>query len=343
MAAFPNEQAADKSRDALRAAQLYYLQDITMETIAAELQTSRSSVSRLLSFARDSGLVEIQIKSPANRVSTVQQRIRADYGVTAHIVPVPNSTNEVDRLERVAVSAARILTPFVDSNMTLGIAWGGTMSAVSRHLTEKVTHNATIVQLNGAANTHTSGIIYASEIMSRFGTAFGAGVEQFPVPAFFDDPATKKAMWRERAIRRVLDIQTRLDVALFGLGSTDAAVPSHVHIGGYLDDRDYAALSDQDVVGDVAAVFYRRDGTFDGIRINERSSGPDLALLAQVPRRLCVVSGRSKLTALRGALAANLITDLIVDEATAHLLVGAEPDPASSPARTRRGTPIMEG
>ena len=44
---------------ALTAAQLYYMQDKTMEVIAQELKTSRSSVSRLLSFARESGLVDI--------------------------------------------------------------------------------------------------------------------------------------------------------------------------------------------------------------------------------------------------------------------------------------------
>ena len=321
MTAVEMEHSADKTRDALRAAQLYYLQDITMEAIAHELHTSRSSVSRLLSFARESGLVEIQVISPLDRASTVQRKIREDYGVTAHIVPVPNATNEVDRLERVAVSAARILTPFFDSNMTLGIAWGGTMSAVSRHLPEKSTHNGVVVQLNGAANTHTTGILYASQIMSRFGVAYGATVEQFPVPAFFDDPATKQAMWRERAVMRVLDIQKRMDIALFGLGSTNAAVPSHVHIGGYLDDQDYAALAAEDVVGDVAAVFYRRDGSYGSVAMNERSSGPGLDLIARVPRRICVVSGRSKLDALRGALAAGLITDLIVDEATANLLL----------------------
>ncbi|MDO9397443.1 MAG: sugar-binding transcriptional regulator, partial [Herbiconiux sp.] len=37
----------EKERDALRAAHLYYMQDLTMEAIAAELHTSRSSVSRL--------------------------------------------------------------------------------------------------------------------------------------------------------------------------------------------------------------------------------------------------------------------------------------------------------
>jgi DNA-binding transcriptional regulator LsrR (DeoR family) len=39
-----------------------------------------------------------------------------------------------------------------------------------------------------------------------------------------------------------------------------------------------------------------------------------------VPRRLCVVSGVSKLASLRGALAAGLVTDLVVDEAVARAL-----------------------
>lgn len=315
------EPGAERSRDALRAAQLYYLQDITMEAIASELHVSRSSVSRLLSFARDTGLVEIQVKSPVDRVSAAVQRIRERHGVTAHIVPVPRATNEVDRLERVAVTAARILTPFFDSNMTMGVAWGSTISAVSRHLPQKVTHSSSIVQLSGAANTLSTGIDYASEIMSRFGRAYGATVEQFPVPAFFDDPATKEALWRERAIRRVLDIQKRMDIALFGLGSTFADVPSRVHIGGYLDDADYASLTAAGVVGDLASVFYRSDGTSEGIEMNARSSGPSLDLLRRVPRRIGVVSGRAKLPALLGALAAGLITDLIIDEVTAHLII----------------------
>ena len=44
---------------ALTAAQLYYMQDQTMDVIARELGTSRSSVSRLLSFAREVGLPDV--------------------------------------------------------------------------------------------------------------------------------------------------------------------------------------------------------------------------------------------------------------------------------------------
>jgi deoxyribonucleoside regulator len=41
----------------LAASSMYYLQDIKMETIASRLHMSRSSVSRLLRDARESGLV----------------------------------------------------------------------------------------------------------------------------------------------------------------------------------------------------------------------------------------------------------------------------------------------
>jgi DNA-binding transcriptional regulator LsrR (DeoR family) len=311
-----------KTRDALTAAQLYYLQDLTMDAIAHELHTSRSSVSRLLGHARETGLVEIQVKSPLDMPRQLEGDIRSEFGVVAHVVPVPDQTSDVDRLERVALSAARILGGFFDSNMSMGVAWGSTMSALSRHLLAKPTHNSSIVQLNGAANPRTTGLLYASEILQRFGAAYSATVQQFPVPAVFDDPATKAALWRERSISRVVALQNNLDVAVFGLGSPFAGVPSHVYIGGYLDDDDFASLRAAGVVGDVATVFYREDGSTDGISLNERSSGPSMEVLTGIARRVCVVAGETKLQSLRGALAAGLVTDLIVDSGTARMLVG---------------------
>lgn len=314
----------DKIRDALKAGHLYYMQDLTMEAIAREMRTSRSSVSRLLSYARSSGLVTIQIAQPHEGASRIQQEIHDRYGIAAHIVPVPAAISDVDRLERVAISAARILDRFIDSNMTVGIAWGSTMSALSRHLVPRDLHSVEFVQLNGAGNTYTTGVLYASEILRRFGDAFSGTIQEFPVPALFDDPQTKRAMWRERSTRRILDIQERMDVALFGLGSPFSEVRSHVYAGGYLDAEDYASLDASGVVGDVATVFFREDGSHHSIPLNERASGPAIDLITRAPRRVCIVSGPSKVHSLRGALAAGLITDLVADEGTARALVTSE-------------------
>jgi len=291
-----------------------------MEAIATEMRVSRSSVSRLLSQARATGIVEIRLHAP-NEAGTRLEKVLADrYGINVHVVPIAGRISDIDRLERVAITAARLLTRYVDSNMVIGVAWGSTIGAISRHLVPRETHNSVIVQMNGAGNLETTGVEYTSEILQRFGRAFSADLEQFPVPAFFDDPATREAVWRERSTRRILDVQRRMDVALFGLGSPFSEVPSQVYIGGYLDADDYASLSEDGAVGDVATVFYRLDGSHDGIRLNRRATGLDLDQLRRVARRIAVASGPQKLDSVRGVLAAGLVTDLILDEGLARRL-----------------------
>ncbi len=313
---------------ALHAAQLYYLQDLTMDTIAAELGTSRSSVSRLLDYARSTGLVEIQVHSPVDRAVHIEQEIARRFRVAAHVVPIPGDVSDIDRLNRVAMTAGRLLPRFIDSNMTIGIAWGSTLGALSQHLTPKETHNTVVVQMNGAGNFQTSGIDYASEILERFGRAYGAHAQQFPVPTFFDHAETKQAFWRERSTRRMLEVISHMDVAIFGLGSPFAEVQSRVYAGGYLDRADYKSLADDHVVGDVATVFYRADGTWKDITMNARGTGPSLDRLRNVPRRIGVASGLQKLASLRGALAARLVTDLVLDEGLARRLVDDTTDRA---------------
>ncbi|GAA3945512.1 sugar-binding transcriptional regulator [Microbacterium soli] len=309
-----------KTTAALTAAKLYYLQDMTMDAIAAELSTSRSSVSRLLAHARKTGLVDIRVNSPFERAGQLEERLRSRFRIAAHVVPMSGIVNEVERLERVALTAGRLVSQFVESNMVVGVAWGSTIGMVSRTLVPKETHGTTVVQLNGAGNVQTSGLEYSSEILQRFGRAFGAQVEQFPVPAFFDDPDTRAAMWRERSTRRVLSFQSKMDIAVFGLGSPQSEVPSRVYVGGYLNRDDYRSLREDGVIGDLATVFFRADGSWRDIRLNARSTGPGLDRLRRVPRRVCVVSGAAKEGPLRAAIAAGAVTDVVLDESLARML-----------------------
>lgn len=311
----------EREQDVLRAASMYYLQDLKMEVIAKHLGTSRSTVSRLIKRARDTGLVEITLRPSSSRAPGLGRTLAAQFGVEAYVVPVPDSAGHVERLDQVSRTAARLLGSWFDSDMVLGIAWGTTLAAVSRFLSPKPTRNAAVVQLNGAANMRSTGVEYASDIISSFGTAFGARTHHFSVPAFFDFPDTKAAMWRERSIRRVLDVQSRCNIALFSVGAVAGAVPSHVYSAGYLDNDDIATLHDEGVVGDVCTVFLRADGSWRDISLNARATGPSPADLQHIPRRVCVVAGDNKVVPLLAALRAKVMTDLVVDERTASALV----------------------
>jgi deoxyribonucleoside regulator len=256
------------------AATMYYLQDEPMDAIARRLGTSRSTVSRLLKAARDAGMVQISVRAEPDVATGVAAQLMTTFGVRAHVVPVRARAQEVERLEQVANVAARLLMDLFDDEMVLGVAWGTTVSAVARALGRKPTRGGTVVQLNGAANTVTSGVDYASTIVTAYGAAFDAEVRHFPVPAFFDFADTREAMWRERSVQRVLDVQRRADIALFGVGALGGQVPSHVYSAGYLDESDLAALYAAGVVGDVCTVFLRQDGSYRDIAINRRATGP---------------------------------------------------------------------
>jgi len=313
----------------LAASSMYYLQDVKMETIASHLHMSRSSVSRLLKQARASGLVEITLRPTPSRAPGVGQRISLMYGVEAYVVPVTDSASVEERLEQVAMSTARLVSGWMDSDMILGVAWGTTLAAIARHLTQKTTRGSSIVQLNGAANTRTSGVEYVGDLISLFGDAFDAKVHLFPVPAFFDYAETRRAMWRERSIARVLDVQRRADIVLFSIGVVGGEVPSHVYAAGYLEREDIETLEAEGIVGDVCTVFLRADGSYEDLSLNERATGPTPAELRQVARRVCAVAGDSKVVPLLAALRAGAITHLVIDEQTAMRLVELD---ASTPA-----------
>ena len=313
---------------AVKVARLYYYQGLTTEMIAGELGLSRPKVSRLLSFARSSGLVEIRIHDSRAYPQELETAIQKQYRVEdVRAIQVPTNSREDEWLERVATFAAAHLNGLIHSEMTVGIAWGTTLDAISRHLVPKPCKNVDLVQLNGSANILAFNNFYIGEIYSRFALNYGARVHLFPVPTFFDYAETKAAMLRERSVRRILKMITSCDLLVYSIGAFGARVPSHVYVGGYLEKKDFRELKKSGAVGDIATVFFRADGSFRDIPLNARASGPDLAITQRAKHALCVVSGLGKVEGLRAALRGGLMSELIVDEPTAvALLKSADSD-----------------
>lgn len=310
-----------RMRDAIYASRLYYLQNAKMETIAHKLGTSRSTVSRLLSYAKEEGLVEILIHDPTDDHLHLQEKFKKRFSVTATVVPLGHRATELERLDVIARVAAKVVSQAVDSRLTVGVAWGTTLSAITRYLPSREVFDVNVVQMNGAANVRTTEVGFTGAILGRFAGSFAATLHQFPVPALFDDPATKEAMWKERSVQRVLDLQKRAGLFVFGLGSPRAGVPSHVFSGEYLDLEDRELIVKEKIVGDCATNFYRLDGTNNDISLNQRSSGPNFDTIRNIPRRICIVSSPTKRDSLLGALRAGLITELIVDEQCARAVM----------------------
>lgn len=311
--------------EAYLVARMYYGDGTTMESIAGRLDVSRSTVSRLLRDARTHGIVTFTLTPPDQGLPGLGEEIEARWGISARVVAVDPGFDERARMEQVAAVAAQDVDAVVASGMTVGLAWGTTMSTVARHLVPRPRRGVRIVQLNGGINTEGGGLGHASGVMSQFAQAFAAEANHFAVPAFFDHASTREALWRERSTQRIVELQRGADVALFGAGTFTSGVPSRVYSSGYLGAEDMRDLRRSGVVGDVCTVFLREDGTWRDIPMNVRCSGPTPDDLRKIPRRLLVVSGHNKVAVLRGALEAGVATDLVVDDVTAQLLLRSGP------------------
>jgi deoxyribonucleoside regulator len=314
---------ADRDAMALAAARMYHQSGQTTDEIARYLGVSRSTVSRLLSHARETGIVRIEVRTDHAHGGGARLGLRARFPeVTFHVVEVRASYSPARILDTVAQYAAHIVGDLVEPGSTIGVAWGNMLTAIVGHLQPRPVRDLRVVQLNGAGNRRSFGIRYASDIVTGFAEAFGGTDHLFPVPAFFDHAETKAALWRERSIQRILALQRDADTMLFSVGGLGGDTMSYVYSAGYLTEPEVVELRSAGAVGDIATVFYTGDGRAD-LPINARSSGPPLELYRAARRSVCIATGLGKVPGILGALRAGCITDLVVDEVTATELAHA--------------------
>lgn len=312
----------ERKKQVYQAAEMYYMNDMTMDAIALQLHISRPTVSRLLKEARESGVVRITLNDDLRPLESLEQRISNKYKVHTEVVTTRARATPISRMQQVAQAGAKLFDSLIEPGTIAGIAWGSTIFELSRHLPRRPVEGTTFVQLNGAGSASHSGIPYSGMLLTRFADAYQAKIIHFPVPAFFDHAQTKELMWSERSIQSVLALQKQADVAVFGVGAFGGAIPSHVYSGGYFTSAEQAELKAQGVVGDICTVLLTKTGEYQKLETNRRATGPTAQDLKKIKRRIAVATGTHRAQAVLAALRVGAITDLVIDDQLAEALLG---------------------
>jgi DNA-binding transcriptional regulator LsrR (DeoR family) len=316
-----NFENPNETEQALYAAREHYDHGRTMAAIARHLGVSRSTVSRLLSHAREVGLVQIQVLSPKLRVHDLESRIGDAFGVKTRVVALPDDAPATEAHTRTADAAAEFLGEIMAPDTLLALSWGTMVNSIRHALRSKPCTNSRIVMTDGVGQSK-GGVHYSHSMLERFATAFGSDVQQFPFPIFVDSAQAKEVLEREQLLRHIRSLINNADVFLYNLGTVQEGIPSQPYVSGYfLDEQDFHELREDQAVGDLSTTFFNDAGEPTGIRMTDRTTGPDLRSVREIPRRVCVSSGAVKIPAILGALRGGLVTDLVLDEATAESLL----------------------
>ena len=131
-------------------ARLYYLKNISKVDIGLKYGISRFRVARLLTQARDQGIVSITIQGVAPLEAQLSSRLSQHWGLNVVVVDSLDGS-EVAVRKRVGQAAAELFMDSVQENNTVGFAWGRTLTAMTDYLTKLP--KLAVVQLIGAVTS----------------------------------------------------------------------------------------------------------------------------------------------------------------------------------------------
>jgi DNA-binding transcriptional regulator LsrR (DeoR family) len=315
--------AEDLEEQATRAAWLYYLRGLNQEEIGRRMGVSRSTVSRLLSHAREVGIVEITLTRPLPEVAGLEAALQDRFALRLVAVE-PRDVDETPT-EAAARAGARILSRRARAGGVIGVGWGLTLRAAARQVVRGPVRGLTLVDVVGRPPADDS-LVAASRVLAR---AWGAEAVPVPAPAFAATPKMRAELLRNPVVERALARAREADLIVVSVGGVDEEAT--LVREGVVDAATLARLRAAGAVGDLLGHFFDARGREVRVRGLAVPIGLGLDDLRAARLVVAVAAGQAKVAAIRAAVASGLVSGLVTDETTARALLSSPPSPTGPP------------
>lgn len=307
---------------------LYYVQNQTQQEIAERLGVSRPTVSRLLQDAQQTGVVQITIAPPRGLHLELESQLEEQFKLqSAQVVAVDRDSNLLSAL---GAAGAAYIARTVKPRMSIGLAWGTTLSAMVQALNSIATENVRIVQTLGGIGPPDAEA-YAAALVRRMATALGASPILLPAPGVVATAAVRDALREDPHVRAALQQFDPLDTIYVGIGSLSSN--SVLNDGISLPAGTLSELLAAGAVGDIALRFFDAQGQPVESSLDERVLGIAVDQLRRVRSVVAIAGGKAKIEAIHAALRADLVDVLITDSLTAQALLDRATPRAVPPRR----------
>jgi DNA-binding transcriptional regulator LsrR (DeoR family) len=304
-----------------KVARQYYERDLTQSQIAAALDLSQATVSRLLKRAQNTGIVRTTVTVPEGLHSELEDALQDRFGLRQAIVadcPEP-SDNEIIRA--IGAAAAFYFETTLRPNEIIGVSsWSASLMAmVDRMHPIRGAEETTLVQILGGIG-NPGAKMHASHLTDRLGTLLGVRPEYLPSVGIVGSKAARDVLMQDSFMQKPLALFDKLTMALVGIGAIE---PSQMlaSSGNVFQPDELRSLQECGAVGDICQRFYDADGRQVDHPVDRRVIGVRLDQLRNVRRSIGIAGGRRKVAAIRGALRGHIVNVLITDRFTAEAVL----------------------
>ena len=303
----------EKQKKLAYVARRYYLEDQRQSDIARELGVSRPMVSRMLSEARELGVVEIVIHEPGTQAARLLEQLERSHAIRGGILVEEGADDDATNqlLSQGAVDLLRQI-----GTRRLGVGWGYLIGQRVTWLEENPQPESTVTDICPlVGNASIPARNYQSnENVRLMAQQLGAAPHFLYLPALPDSLEEKRLLCSSEIYRQIHQQWQQIDTAL-------------VNIGDYPSSPDFASLvrygsllQQQHACGRMLIYYFNETGTIIQSEQDFAIQVP-LETLMQCPNIIGVCSANTSAKALRGALRTGAFTHIVARAALVQTLL----------------------
>lgn len=301
----------------LKICRMYYLANISQKEISEKLGISRAQVCRIISAAREKGIVTITIDDAFETELNLEQGLIKKFSLKDAIVVNLSGYPSDQTFEKFCMQAAEHIETLINDGMKIGVMSGNTISTVIDYVSPSQKKNLEIVPLMGGLGLENAKI-HANAIAQRFAEKTGGINYALNAPVIVQSAEIKESLLREPTIRSILKLGRNCDIALLGIGNVN--VSSTPAIAGRWTEKDRKELLNRGVIAAICNSFLDKDGKIIETILDKRSIGQTLQTLSSA-KKIGIGVGIAKTEAIKASLSSGYLDVLITDTDTAARLL----------------------
>jgi DNA-binding transcriptional regulator LsrR (DeoR family) len=303
-------------------ARRFYLDGVSKVDIGQEFGISRFKVARILTEARERGLVRVDIRLPGSIDGDLSAALRDALGLRRVIVLDHPAEPEASLRQHLAEVTADLLAEIVVDGDVLGLTWSRTLEATNAALTRLA--GCTVVQLAGtvARADRDTGTV---EMVRRAAALGGGRAYAIYAPLVVPDAATAASLRGQPGIADALERFDALTKAVVSIGHWS---PRHSTVWEAVSDRDRGRYRDLGACAEVSGRLFDAEGSALHTDLDDRLIAITVDQLRAVPEVVAISAGAGRARAVEAVVKAGFVTTLVTDATCARAILGDEADRA---------------
>ncbi|MCJ7718238.1 MAG: sugar-binding transcriptional regulator [Anaerolineales bacterium] len=305
-------------RDELLAfvAEKYYREIHNQIAIAKMIGYSRSAVSRMLTEAREKGLVEVIIHHPFQYDHELEEKLKLAFNLKHASVVVFHNQPDYDEVRKqLGKAASRLLASLIKPGHKIGIAWGTSIQATIEAYEANPVRNTQVIQLVGVLGSSRHSYSAQTLVDQMAQNIDGEGIYLY-APFIVENEQTAASLLEDPSVEQAIEKGKGCDIALMGIGTTKSNYCS-LYKGNHISLQDLESFQAAGAVGDVCGLYFNIEGHLSQVDFHQRRIGVSWPDLQEIPIRLAVAGMTDKTEAILGAVRGRFANSLVTDNLTA--------------------------